>query len=171
MKPLFNLFINICLLRAKPQDVPASTTLMLLTLLAILATGVPGTMSLTGGLASALLVGLLDVGLTLILLQIFLAMMGLSSRLIQSATALFGSGVVINLLSLPLLWFMDVSTEHSVNQTLGGVLYLVLLIWSLVIMGHILRHSFKLHLGNGILIAIGYFFLVNTLAQMLLPAG
>jgi hypothetical protein len=171
VKSLFNLFINICLLRAKPQDVPASTALMLLTLFAVIATGVPGTIGLTGGLVSSLLIGLLDVALTLILLQLFLAMMGLSSRLIQSATALFGTGVVINLLSLPVLWFMDVSTGHSVNQSLGGLLYVALLVWSLVIMGHILRHSFKLHLGNGILIAIGYFFLVNTLAQMFLPAA
>lgn len=171
MKPLLNLFIGICLLRAKPQDVPASSSLMLLTLLAVIVTGLPGTMSLTGGLVSALMMGLLDVALTLGLLQIFLTMLKLSSRLVQSATALFGTGVVINLLSLPVLWLAGVNGEDSANQALGGVLYLVLLVWSLLIMGHILRHSFNLHLGGGVLIAIGYFLLVNSLVQMLLPTG
>ncbi len=171
MKLLFNLFTDICLLRAKPQDVPASSTLMLLTMLAAIVSGMLGAMSLPGGLVSALMIGLLDVALTLALLQIFLAMMGLSSRLVQAATALFGTGVILNLLSLPVLWLTDVSPEHSVYQLLGVVLYFALLVWSLVIMGHILRHSFKLHLSSGVLIAIGYFMLVNTLAQMILPTG
>lgn len=171
VKPLLSLFINICLLRAKPQDVPASNTLMLLVMVIAVVSGMFGAGSLQGGVVAALMVGLLDVSLTLILLRLFLTMLGLSSRLMQTATALFGTGVILNLLSLPLLWLINTSEEHSANQSLGGLLYLLLLGWSLVIMGHILRHSFKLHFSVGLLMAIGYFMLVNSLAQMLLPAG
>ena len=171
MKLLLNLFIDICLLRAKPQDVPASSTLMLLALFAAIVSGVPGIVGLVGGLAPALMIGLLDVVLILVVLRIFLSMMGLSSRLVQTATALFGTGVIINLLFLPVLWLLDVSTEYSVSQFLGALLYFALLVWSLVIMGYILRHSFNLQLSSGVLIAMGYFMLVNTLVRMFLPVG
>ncbi len=171
MKPLFELFFNICLLRSKPQDVPASSTLMLLTLFAAVASGVPAITGSVGGLAPALLIGLIDVVLILALLKVFLRMTGLSSRLLQTATALFGSGVIINLLSIPIQMTLDVSSENSANQFLGALFYFVLLAWSLVIMGHILRHSFKLQLSSGVLIATSYFLLINTLVRLFLPAG
>lgn len=171
MKPLLKLFFNICLLRSKPQDVPASNALMLSMLLATIASGVPAIIGAVGGLAPALVIGLIDVVLILVLLKIFLRLTGLSSRLLQTATALFGTGVIINMLSIPIQLMLDVSSENSANQFLGALFYFVLLAWSLVIMGHILRHSFKLQLSSGVLVAMGYFMLINTLVRMFLPAG
>ncbi len=171
MKPLFELFFYICLLRAKPQDVPASNALLLLTMLAVIATGVPAIIGPVGGFVPALMIGLMDVALILVLLKIFLSMVGLSSRLLQTATALYGTGVIINLLSIPVQILLDSSAEYSATQFIGALLYFSLLIWSLVIMGHILRHSFKLQLSSGVLIAMGYFMLVNTLVRLFLPAG
>jgi len=170
VKPLLKLFINICLLRAKPQDVPASSALMLLMLLAAIVTGVPAIIGSVDGLAPALMIGLLDVALILILLRVFLTIIGLSARLLQTATALFGTGVIINLLSIPVQMLLDVSAEFSAAQFLGALLYFALLMWSLLIMGHILRHSFKLQLSSGVLIAMGYFMLINTLVRLFLPA-
>ncbi len=171
MKPLFKLFFDICRLRAKPQDVPASNTLMLFTLLVAIITGVPAIIGHVGGLASALMIGLVDVVLILVLLRIFLTLTGLSGRLLQSATALFGTGVIINLFSIPVQMLLDSSAEYSVSQFVGALLYFALLVWSLVIMGHILRHSFKLQLSSGVLVAMGYFMLINTLVRLFLPAG
>ncbi len=171
MKLLFKLFFDICLLRAKPQDVPASNTLMLLTLLVALVSGVPTIIGHIGGLAPALMIGLIDVVLILVLLRIFLTLTGLSGRLLQTATALFGTGVIMNLLSIPVQILLDSSTESSVSQFIGALLYFALLVWSLVIMAHILRHSFKLQLSSGVLIAMGYFMLINTLVRLFLPAG
>ncbi len=171
MKPLLKLFIDICLLCAKPQDVPASSALMLLMLLAAIVTGVPAIIGSVDGLAPALMIGLIDVALILLLLRVFLTITGLSARLQQTATALFGTGVIINMLSIPVQMLLDVSAEYSAVQFLGALFYFALLVWSLVIMGHILRHSFKLQLSSGVLIAMGYFMLINTLVRLFLPAG
>lgn len=171
MKPLIKLLFDICLLRSKPQDIPASSALMLLTLLAAIASGVPAITGSVGGLVPALMIGLLDVALILALLRIFLGLTGLSSRWLQTATALFGTGVIINLLSIPVQVLLDSSSDHSTSQFLGALFYFALLVWSLVIMGHILRHSFKLRLSSGVLIAMSYFMLINTLVRLFLPAG
>jgi len=171
VKLLFKLFFDICLLRAKPQDVPASNTLLLLTMLVAIITGVPAIIGSVGGLASALMIGLMDVALILVLLRVFLTLAGLSPRLLQTATAIFGSGVIINLLSIPVQVLLDTSTGYSVAQFVGALFYFALLVWSLAIMGHILRHSFKLQLSSGVLIAMGYFMLVNTLVRLFLPTG
>jgi hypothetical protein len=168
---LLKLFIDICRLRAKPQDVPASTSLMLMALIMVIVTGVPTMVGEVGGLSSAILISLLDVTLTLILLAIFLYMMRLSSRLLQTATAMFGSGAVLNLISLPLVWLMDASPDGSGYLLLGALLFFLLFIWSLVVMGHILQHSFNLQLSSGILLAMGYFLLVYTLVQRFLLTG
>ncbi|MCP3670064.1 MAG: hypothetical protein GY814_06450 [Gammaproteobacteria bacterium] len=171
MKPLFELFFNICLLRAKPQDIPVSSALMLVMLLATIVSGVPAIIGQIGGLAPALMIGVMDVALILVLLKIFLRLAGLSSRLLQTATALFGTGVLINLLSIPIQMMLDASPDNSASQFFGALLFFVLLAWSLVIMGHILRHSFKLQLSSGVLVAMGYFMLINTLVRLFLPAG
>ncbi len=171
MKLLLKLFIDICLLRAKPQDVPASNLLMFLTLLAVVLTGVPVIMGSVGGLAPALMIGLLDVVMILVLLQLSLGLMKLSSRMLQTSTAIFGTGVITNLLSLPVQSLLTSSAQGSVSQFLGALFYFALLVWSVLIVGHILRHSFNLQLSSGVLIAMGYFMLVNTLVRMFLPAG
>jgi len=168
---LFKIFVNIFFLRAKPQDVPASSALLLLSIVLVIISGLASMLSSVGGLIQGITVSLIDVALTFVLLTAGLNMMNISSRLTQAATAVFGSGVIVNLISLPVVWLLSSAPENSGYRLLGGLLYFVLLVWSLVIMGHIIRHSFNLHLSSGILIAIGYFLVVNTLIQMLFPAG
>jgi hypothetical protein len=168
---LLKLFIDICRLQAKPQDVPASNALLLLTIALALVSGMASISSSVHGVIEIVAISLMDVALTLTLLYLFLNLTNLSSRLMQAATAMFGTGTVINLVSLPVMWMMNSSPENPGFQLLGALFYFGLLIWSLVIMGHILRHSFNLPLTGGILIAIGYFLLINTLIQTFLPVG
>ncbi len=171
MKLLLKLFFDICLLKARPQDVPASGALLSLTAILVMISGVASILSPAFGLAQSIMVCLLDVALTLVLLALFLHITNLSSRLIQTATAVFGTGVIINLVSLPVVRLLDAGSRNQGYGLLGGVFYFALLLWSVVIMGHILRHSFNLRLSGGILIAVAYFLLINTLVQTLLPAG
>lgn len=171
VKPLLRLFFDICLLKAKPQDVPVSSALLLLALLLGVVSEVPGIAGSVGGLLPAIIISLLDAVLISVLLYIFLSLMNLSSRFVQTATAMFGIGVIINLLMLPVIRVLDVSPKDSNVMHLGSMLYIALLIWSMVIMGHILRHSFNLRLSSGVLIAVGYFLLINTLVQVFLHAG
>lgn len=171
MNLLLKLFVDICRLQAKPQDVPASSNLLLLTIVLAVVSGMLSISGSVYGLMQVVIISVMDVAITLILLSFFLNLMRLSSRLLQSATAMFGAGTIINLVSLPVMWLMNSGSENPGYQLLGALFYFALLIWSLVVMGHIIRHSFNLHLTGGILIAIGYFLLSNTLIQTFLPTG
>lgn len=171
MNLLLKLFIDLCRLRAKPQDVPASSALLLLSIVLALVSGMLSISGSVHGLMQVIIISLMDVAITLILLSIFLNLVNLSSRLLQTATAMFGTGAIINLVSFPVMLLMNSSPDNPGYQLLGALFYFALLIWSLVVMGHILRHSFNLPLTGGILIAIGYFLLINTLIQTLLPTG
>jgi hypothetical protein len=171
VQPLIKIFVGIFFLRAKPQDVPASSALLLLSIVLVIVSGVVSMFSTVGELTQGIVVSLLDVALTFAMVTVILKVMNLSSRLTQTATAIFGTGVIVNLVSLPVVWLWSSGFGSSGFRLLGGLLYFVLLVWSLVIMGHILRHSFNLHLSSGILIAIGYFLVINNLVQSLFPAG
>jgi peptidoglycan/LPS O-acetylase OafA/YrhL len=168
---LLKLFIDICRLRAKPQDVPASSALLLLTIVLALVSGILAISGSVYGFMQTAIISLMDVAVTLILLSLILKLMNLSSRLLQTATAIFGTGAIINLLSLPVMLLMNSGAENPGYQLLGALLYFALLIWGLTVMAHILRHSFQLPLTGGLLIAIGYFLLINTLIQTFFPAG
>ncbi|HHH39477.1 MAG TPA: hypothetical protein ENK50_07875 [Sedimenticola sp.] len=170
MGRLLNLFVDICLLRAGPQQLPASRFLLLLTLLLSLVTG---TLVLVEGfgLFPALAAQALDLLLLLGLMRAALIVRGMGARFLQAGTALFGSSVLINLLVMPLQLAIGDDPAASGFSELAVLLYLVLLLWSVVVMGHILRHAFEIRLAAGILLSLGYFLLVNWLVQALIPAA
>ena len=172
MGKLLNVFFDICLLRAGPQALPASPFLLSATALMGLLTGTVVIVDALGNVFTAFMAQLLDLLLLALLLLILLRLRGLESRFMQATTALFGCGALINLVTLPL---QLLSPEEGAGQQAGGpafLLYLALIIWALVVVGHILRHVLEIHLVRGILIALGYFFVVNLAVQILfLPEG
>lgn len=167
MSRLLQLFIDICLLRGRPQNLPASGFLFGLTLVATLVTAVPLLVYSFKGLTPALVAAAMDAALMLIFLRGGLYFLNLESRFLQTATAIFGSGAILNLVAVPIHLMVGVEPGSDVVSQLGGVLNLLLLIWSLVILGHILRHSLDIHLGGGIAIAVVYFMLILLLVQQL----
>lgn len=171
MKKLLNLFVDICLLRATPQDLPASAFLFLLTAVFGLISGTIVIVGSVGALVPALLAQFFDLALLALMLRLGLFLLKKQQRFFQSATALFGSGVLINLITMPLQLLMGSDPADSLIGELGVLFYLVLMIWSLVIIAHILRHSFDIRFGRGLMLAIGYFLLINWLVQGLFQTG
>ena len=172
MGKLLSVFFDICLLKAGPQALPASSFLLSATALAGLLTGTIVIADAMGNVFTAFMAQLLDLLLLALLLLTMLRLKGLESRFTQAATALFGCGALINLVTLPLPLL---APEEGAGQQAAGpafFLYLALIIWALVVVGHIFRHAMEIHLVRGILIAVGYFFAVNLAVQMLfLPEG
>jgi len=168
---LLNLLVDIALLRAGPQALPASQFLLLLTALLGLVTGTVVIVGAMGGPVQALLAQLLDLGLLLGLLYMATTLSGRSGRFLQAATALLGTGVLINLITMPLQLLIGDDPNQSSFGGLAVLLYLLLIPWTLLILAHVLRHTFEMRLGGGMLIALGYFLLVNWLVQLLFPAS
>ncbi|MET0013918.1 MAG: hypothetical protein ABW088_09725 [Sedimenticola sp.] len=171
MKRLLNVFIDICLLRAGPQDLPASGFLMLWTAVLGLITGTIVIVGDFGGPANALMAQLMDLVLVVVLLRIGLEFTGLQARFVQSATALFGTGVMVNLVSMPLQLMIGEDPAASPLGQIGVLLFLFLAVWAIVIIAHILRYTFQITFLGGSALAILYFFLINGLVQALFLGG
>lgn len=167
MGRLLNVFVDICLLRAGPQDLPGSVFLVLLTALLSLLTGTLVIVGTFGTLHAALTAQLLDILLLLGLLRLVLQFTGKSARFLQTAAALFGSGVLINLVTMPIQLLGSGGSSTSDSGGLSGLLYLFLILWALVIVAHIVRQALEVRMASGILISLAYFLIVNYIVQSL----
>jgi hypothetical protein len=164
MKTLLNNFVDLCLLRIGPQDLPVSNRLLgVVTVLNVLV-GVVMIVDVRAGLATALAESLFEAGLMFGALYIGLRMQYRVARFTQAATALMGSGLLLGLLALPLI-----SWSRNPDAGEAGLLLLVLIVWSMVVMGHILRHTFEIVLGAGVGLAFIYTLLAWNLTMILFP--
>ena len=159
--------LRVGLLRAGPQDLPGSGFLVLLTAFLSLLTGTLVIIGAFGSLTTALAAQALDILLLLGLLRLLLQITGRSARFQQTAAALFGSGALINLVTMPMQLLSSGDPSTSAPGELGGLFYLAVIIWALVIVGHIIRQALEIRMAAGIMLALAYFLAVNYLVQRL----
>jgi len=164
MKTLLNHFVDLCLLRLGPQDLPFSIQLLVVTTALNVLVGVVMIVDVRTGVALALGESLFDAGLMLAVLHLGLRSQNRLARFVQAATALMGSGLLLGLLALPLI-----SWSRSSDTAAAGLLLLTLIVWSMVVMGHILRHTFEIGLGIGVGLAFAYTLLSWNLTLILFP--
>ncbi len=169
MYTLFNLFLDICLFRKGPKDVPASAALLKACLLAYGLSGLL-VLILSTPVPVALLQVLLDMILLAGLLHLALIVRRHPQRFGQTLSTLTGTGTLMALLALPLMsWLVQQSPDSATE--LPSVLLLVLMVWSIAVMAHILRQSFETSIWIGALCAIGYTFLSWTLTGWVGASG
>ena len=169
MNALFNYFVNLCLLRAAPQDLPSSSALLgvVFVINALIGTLLMATTELGPGLA--LVESVFELGLMLGVLRIALFLRGHPARFNQSATAVMGSSILMSLLALPLL---AGGVASGGGTDAGGVMLLLgMVVWSVVILGHILRYTFDLTPGQGVAVAALYSFASYQLTTSLFSIG
>lgn len=170
MNALLNPFWMICLLRSGPQDLPASYPLLKLVLVAYVLSGLLFLISGVGtlGLYSALVLVVVDTlllaGFTYLILRTF----DYSARFIQTLTALAGAGALLQFIALPLGWWFTWADNAEAAAQIPALLWLILMMWSLIVTGHILRHALSVSLGIGVLCALGYVLVSWTLAEQLM---
>lgn len=156
MHAIVNFFIELALLRRAPQDLPASTVLFWLVLTAALISGV----MLAGSAGVQIMEGLEQtvMGFALMLGALYLALnlVKRPQRFLQAATALLGVETLISLFALLPVGLAGPVTANAGAQAFAGLLFLALVGWSVLITGHILRHTFGISLIQGVAIGIGF---------------
>jgi drug/metabolite transporter (DMT)-like permease len=152
---LAQFFVDLCLLRRAPQDLPASNVLFGLALAADLAVGLLLTFATGLSPASGFPQTLAEILFMLVLLRVALVLTNHTQRFSQAATALLGSGVVLGLLAI-LPVSLVAGGEQNGQSAVAALLFLMLLVWSILVSGHILRHTFDIRLGQGAAIAVIY---------------
>jgi hypothetical protein len=164
MQFLIRLFIDIALHRKGPQDVPAASAVLGLTLAAYLAFGAatlwPSAMNVN------LVVGQLALDLMLIL-TIFGGLLFLTGRVVrlrQTLAAVFGTGALLSAMALPFVWiatraFSDGAPTPGMEgpALLSTMALFLLLLVSLLVTGHILRNALDWSYAGGVLGAVAYF--------------
>jgi len=171
MFALFDRFVEICLLRKGPQDLPASAVLLRLVILFYVLSGLLVLMvgRTFADLFSIILLIALDIVILSGLIYAILQVLGFLSRFLQTLTALFGTGTLLQLLILPLAVWMESVGIDSTGVVLPWLLSQLLLIWSLVITGFILQQAFSVSRLAGLLYAFGYMIISLTLGSLLPP--
>lgn len=169
MLAILHFFLDLCLLRRAPQDLPAAPLLLTLAALA----GMIGSLLLALSAGQRPLVGLLqggmDIVLLLALLSAVLRMADKPARLLQTATALIGVDTLIGLIALLPLTLAMGAGDQSARLALAGLLFLALVVWGVVASAHILRHALEIPLIQGVFIALAYdvlsFLVIGTMTQ------
>lgn len=148
---LLKLFVDLCLLRANPQDLPASTTLVWLTGAAAVLTGLHSPPRLPAAVTAAATV--LFMGL---IVHTALVLRGRSERWRQTISALYGAMTLIGLAAIPIVVWMQ-RTQDGPGSLWPALLGAAVLVWFLAVTGHILRHALDVTPGIGILLGVGLF--------------
>lgn len=166
---LFNEFFQICLLRKRPQDLPASPELFWLLLIGYAL--ISAILSYPGqSFSSAVLTGLVEAVLLLLITWVFLYLRSAPERLMQTCSALAGTGIIFSLFAFPLFYWGIFFASSTAGETLIGLLVLTLVLWNIAVMTHILSNALSATYILGALGAITYIALISLVLQFVIQA-
>lgn len=170
LKALLLRFVEICLLRAGPQDLPASMFLFWASLAGYLLSGYL-IVSIIGSVASSINEVVVDAALLMLGLRLVLRFAQHDERFLQTAIASLGTGAVLQLVALPLnQWAVAGNIDDQV-AVLPVLLVLSTMIWSVLVFGHILRHALDINFIQGVGASILFLFISLWMVNMVVPDG
>jgi len=170
LRALFDPFIQICLLRQGPQDLPTSGILLAIALTAHTVMSVLLS-SVSLGAASALLSGVVDTVLLVVLTGALLYVQRRNARVIQTVTALAGTGAIITLIALPISGWLHATDQAAGEGSLALLLLLILTGWSLAVAGHIFRNALSVPYFLGLVLAAAFYWISISVFRALFPLG
>jgi hypothetical protein len=149
--PLIRLFLDICLFKKGPQDIPNSSILLRLVMLAYWTMGLV-LLSLQMAWFDALLRAGVEALILFGFLWTALILLKKSPRLRQTATAVYATDTLISGCTIPLLaWLLIAPEEKGIS-----LLMFFLILWQVAVLGHILRYALTIPLSLGIGLAFVY---------------
>jgi len=168
MRLLIRLFAAICLLRAAPQDLPASRVLLVLALGGYLLLTILLVVPIYG-LWHALGVAVLDTTLQVVFIAVLLKLLRCGERVLQTLTAQAGCSCLLGVLAIPLVFWGQPSRTADPAGDLLLIAWLMLLVWNLLVAGHILRHALSTSLATGVGVSLLYSLASSQLVTLLFP--
>lgn len=163
-------FVEICILRKGPQDLPASGLLLGIAVCAHTLTSIVLSVVTLNGWR-AVVAGVTDTLLVLFLTGSLLFAHRQRTRLLQTLTAMTGTGAIVTLVAIPIFSWLYAIERSGGGSPLAGLLVLGLIAWSLGISGHILRHALSIPYFLGIFIAFVFFWISHSVFTTLFPLG
>jgi len=169
MQALIFRFFDICLLRAGPQDLPASLFLLRLVVVLNIIVGIFLNLQ-TEELSQALMISLFNVAWLTAFLYFSLQLRGKLARFRQVLIAMMGTNVILGVLIMPFAYNLVAAELNNESAPVAFQFFLLLLVWDITVFAHIIRHSLDIRFAYGFMISIGYLILSWTLVEMVFSA-
>lgn len=166
MHRLILVFVDIALHRRGPEDLPSSQFLFLIILGSYFFVGL-FVLQIRESFSQALSLVLFDGTLYLFFVWALLGICGYLSRFIQTATALLGTEILLNLIVAPLLLWIEIIGDAASPPILPALLFSLIIFWGIDIAGFVLSRALQLTYFVGVLVMIGYFFASFSLRSLL----
>lgn len=97
-----------------------------------------------------------STALMLILARAMLILRSHVERFQQTVSALAGSDVLLGLVVWPVTNWLIRADANGTDISAPLILWFLILLWSVVVTGHILRHALSMHMGAALGISLGY---------------
>jgi hypothetical protein len=169
MKELFRLFAQIALSRKGPQDLPASYVVLGLTVLGywVVRYVISSIMPPTDHWRLHLLV---EVVFTLVWYAVLLRTVGKPERFVQTATAIFGSWLLLAPPWVVAIHFSQTLPEKHVLYAPMVIIALAIAIWIIRASSYVLKHALELPIAACVLLTILQTFTGELLMRAISPA-
>jgi hypothetical protein len=154
---LIDAFMKIALRRLGPEDLPDSSLLLGIVLVAyaVLQAGVA--LPVYGGISGELLGSLVvEVGLLAGYTWAVLFLAGHRDRYQRTLTALLGTGALLTLVMLPAFLWARASGAAGGVAVLPGLAVVAVLVWLVATNGHILARALSVEYPLGVAAALGH---------------
>ncbi len=172
MLRVIQIYWNICMLRAGPQDLPASHVLLAAALLAYAAVAVLIAHTILPNYSAAALAAAVDTLLLAVLSRGLLWARMLTKRWNQTCSALAGTGCIFEIILWPINIWQHAISNSEPRFSLPLVLVLTILVWNVAVIAHILRHALTTSLFNGALLAVLYTYVtISAFRGLFIAAG
>lgn len=156
------------LLRAGPQSLPVSSVLLML-----LLAGYFLLQTISGlnyfSLPQSAMASALDIALLAVFIQVSLQLNGKAARFHQTLLAAVGSWLLLGIVALPFIFVLADARNVGADPGIALWLLMGILIWSLTVLGHVLRHALEIPLSLALVLVVLYFLISQTLLELLVP--
>lgn len=167
---ILKIILDICLLRGRAQDLPASMNLVWLTAAASVAVNAVGMPERATNLAQLLFI-VSQAALFGAVIWLLLRLRGVAARWMQTITALYAVDAVFSLLLLPLLPALMEMIKQGPEAKPGWEAYLLLAIsgWLLLIIARVLREATEWPLPLAFLAGFTSLMAVRLIGHVMAP--
>ncbi len=151
--PKIALFLNMCLFRVKPEDLPVSKNLLIHCIAATTVVFMIRNIMLTDS-SGAVVYALIQSTMLGVSLYLFLKMYKKTERWLQSASALYGCSAFMVAIALPILAFAGPDVIFDPTFDLTKILVVVTSLWYFIVTIFILRETLEISNFGGFGMAI-----------------
>ena len=156
-------FINICLLKEGPEDLPHSYVLLgIVILLGFLISILIG--SIDQNIKVAGLASILGLFFTFVFSKLLL--INKPERFLQTFTAMIGVDAIISVVSVPSFYSLKFLELSELTEMFFSLTIFALLVWVVIVYGYIFSKALSIMMGYGVAISIGYAFLSSVIFRV-----